>query len=89
MKAKVKSKQARRWHAQRDRHVRRMNDRHDRWYLHAWMRALVETLAREDISVDQKLAWLAATARRIAPAITAKRKATRTSCSATEGSNGR
>lgn len=76
MKRRTAKRRHRRWYADRVRDVRRMNDKHDRWYLHAFMRALVETLARQDIGVDQKLAWLASAARRTAPAIAAKRKAT-------------
>jgi hypothetical protein len=75
MKRRAKKRQARAWKSDRVRDVRRLNDSHRRWELLAFMGSLIETLAREDVGVDQKLAWLAAAARRTSPAIMAKRAA--------------
>lgn len=79
MKRRAAKKAKRRFHAERHMVVRRANDRHDRWYTLAFMRGLIETLARQDIGVDQKLALLAAAARRTAPSIMKLRDAHRAS----------
>lgn len=62
----------------RRRHLKRSNDRHDRWLVFAFMRACIETLAREDIGVDQKIHTVAGIAHRLAPSIKAARKGERT-----------
>ena len=44
-------------------------DRHDRAFIVSFMRAVILTLARNDIGVDSKLGTLASAARLLAPAI--------------------
>jgi hypothetical protein len=73
MKRRTENRNRRLRESQRRRNLARVNDSHRRWEVLAFMGSLIETLAREDIGVDQKLAWLAAAARRTSPAIMARR----------------
>lgn len=52
-------------------------DRHDRAYLHVFLRGVIHSLAREDLGVDTKVQVIAGLARRLAPAIGRERRATR------------
>lgn len=73
MKQRQVKKRQRRHFDRRLGRLRRETDRHDRWWVLAFMRKLVETLARSG-SVDDKLAKLATAARLMAPAIGAMRR---------------
>lgn len=73
MKRRTARKQASRYVEDRAKERRRERSSHARVYILTFMRGLIETLAATDISVDRKLAHLASAARRVAPAIMARR----------------
>lgn len=56
----------------RHRILHRSNDRHDRWYVLAFMRDCVEILARPG-DVNDKVHTVAAVARSLAPSIMSRR----------------
>ena len=60
----------------RSRYLQRSNDRHDRWYLLAFVRDCIDLLSRQDLGGDEKVHTVAALARRLAPAIKAARTRT-------------
>jgi hypothetical protein len=73
VKRRTWKKRARRRYLDGTRYLRASNDRHDRWYLLAFVRESVAVLACVGGGVDQKVIEVAALARRLAPAIMIQR----------------
>lgn len=68
----MKRHEDRKWRDAR-KMLSRSRDSHDRAYVLYFMRHCIEVLAREDVGVDDKVQDVAAIARRLAPAIMARR----------------
>jgi hypothetical protein len=73
MKRRTWNKRRARRAEARARVLQRSNDRHDRWFVLAFMRLAVEQLARTDMGVDQKVFVVARIARQLAPSIMSTR----------------